>query len=133
MPAAKFLVVYLRSERQIATTAAPPRGDRIRFCVDLIEGARPGETNAREVSQRLFDRLAELQLEWWKGSEMARNCGGNDVVDLKGPLLREDAGAPPSRDDSSLPPRSGQRMAAPIRPAGRSAFIRTPRAASALW
>ncbi len=89
VPAAKFLVVYLRSERQIATTAAPPFGDRIRAVADLIEGARPGETSAREVSQRLFDRLAELQLEWWKDSDMARNCGGNDVVDLKGPLLRE--------------------------------------------
>jgi phosphopantetheinyl transferase (holo-ACP synthase) len=88
-PDAKFLVVYLRSERQISTTACPPRGDRIRMAVDLIDGARPAETNPREISQRLFNRLAELQLDWWKGSDMARNCGGNDVVDLKGPLLRE--------------------------------------------
>ncbi|UPT75793.1 MAG: 4'-phosphopantetheinyl transferase superfamily protein [Elusimicrobiota bacterium] len=88
-PDAKFLVVYLRSERQISTTACPPYGDRIRVVADLVEGARPGDTNPRAISQRLFDRLAELQRVWWDGSDMARNCGGNDVVDLKGPLLRE--------------------------------------------
>jgi 1-acyl-sn-glycerol-3-phosphate acyltransferase len=89
VPASKFLCVYLRSDRQIATTAAPPKGDRLRVAADLIEGVLPGETNARDISQRLFDRLAELQQDWWKGSDMARNCAGNDVVDLKGPLLRE--------------------------------------------
>lgn len=89
-PNCKFLCVYLRSDRQIATTACPPRGDRLRVAVDLIDGVLPGETNPRDISQRLFDRLAELQQVWWKGSDMARNCAGNDVVDLKGPLLRED-------------------------------------------
>jgi len=89
VPSAKFLCVYLRSEHQLGTTVRPPEGDRFRVAIDLIDGARPGETNARDVSQRMFDRLAELQREWWKGSSMARNCGGNDVVDLKSPLLRE--------------------------------------------
>lgn len=89
VPSSKFLCVYLRSDRQISTTAAPPRGDRLRVVADLIDGVLPGETNARDISQRLFDRLAEMQREWWKGSDMARNCAGNDVVDLKGPLLRE--------------------------------------------
>ena len=89
VPASKFLCVYLRSDRQIATTACPPFGDRLRVAADLIEGVLPGETNARDISQRLFDRLAALQQEWWKGSDMARNCAGNDVVDLKGVLLRE--------------------------------------------
>lgn len=89
VPSAKFLCVYLRADRQIATTAAPPRGDRLRVVADLIDGAQPGETNPRDISQRLFDRLAEMQRRWWEGSEMARNCSGNDVVDLKGPLLRE--------------------------------------------
>ncbi len=89
VPSSKFLCVYLRSDRQIATTACPPRGDRLRVVADLIEGVLPGETNARDISQRLFDRLAGMQQEWWKGSDMARNCAGNDVVDLKGPLLRE--------------------------------------------
>ena len=89
VPASKFLCVYLRSDRQISTTACPPKGDRLRVAADLIDGVLPGETNARVISQRLFDRLAELQREWWKGSDMARNCAGNDVVDLKGPLLRE--------------------------------------------
>ena len=88
-PASKFLCVYLRAERQIATTAYPPKGDRLRLVVDLIDGALPGESNPREISQRLFDRLAQLQQEWWKGSDMSRNCAGNDVVDLKGVLLRE--------------------------------------------
>jgi phosphopantetheinyl transferase (holo-ACP synthase)/1-acyl-sn-glycerol-3-phosphate acyltransferase len=89
VPSSKFLVVYLRSERQISTTACPPKGDRLRVAADLIDGVLPGETNPRDISQRLFNRLAELQQEWWKDSEMARNCAGNDVVDLKGPLLRE--------------------------------------------
>ncbi len=89
VPSSKFLVVYLRSDRQISTTAAPPSGDRLRFVADLIPGILPGETNPRDISQRLFNRLAEMQLEWWKGSDMARNCAGNDVVDLKGALLGE--------------------------------------------
>ena len=88
-PASKFLCVYLRAERQIATTAYPPKGDRLRVVVDLIDGALPGESNPRDISRRLFDRLAQMQQEWWKGSEMPRNCAGNDVVDLKGSLLRE--------------------------------------------
>ncbi|MBI4370871.1 MAG: 4'-phosphopantetheinyl transferase superfamily protein [Elusimicrobia bacterium] len=89
VPKAKFLCVYLRSERQFGSTAIPPRGDSVRVVWDLLEGARPGEANPRDVSQRLFDRLAELQEEWWKGSAMPKNCGGNDVVDLQSPLLRE--------------------------------------------
>ena len=89
VPTSKFLVVYLRSDRQISTTACPPRGDRLRVAADLIPGILPGETNPRDISQRLFNRLAEMQLEWWTGSDMARNCAGNDVVDLKGPLLKE--------------------------------------------
>jgi phosphopantetheinyl transferase (holo-ACP synthase) len=30
-----------------------------------------------------------MQRQWWDGSPLARNCGGNDVIDLKAPLLRE--------------------------------------------
>jgi phosphopantetheinyl transferase (holo-ACP synthase)/1-acyl-sn-glycerol-3-phosphate acyltransferase len=89
VPSAKFLCVYLRAETQLATTVRPPEGDRFRIVADLIDGARPGESNPRDVSQRLFDRLAEMQREWWKESPMPRNCGGNDVIDLKAPLLRE--------------------------------------------
>ncbi|OGR94999.1 MAG: hypothetical protein A2V88_09950 [Elusimicrobia bacterium RBG_16_66_12] len=89
VPSAKFLCVYLRAEGQLAATVRPPDGDRFRMVCDLIDGALPGETNPRQISRRLFDRLAELQLEWWKGSALSRNCGGNDVVDLKAPLLRE--------------------------------------------
>jgi phosphopantetheinyl transferase (holo-ACP synthase) len=89
VPAAKFLCVYMRAETQIGTTVRPPEGDRFRLVIDLMDGARPGETNARDISQRLFDRLAEMQEEWWNGSPMPKNCGGNDVVDLRAPLLRE--------------------------------------------
>ncbi len=89
VPASKFLCVYLRSDRQIATTACPPYGDRLRVVADLIDGAGPGETNPREISRRLFERLAAMQQQWWEGSDMARNCAGNDVVDMRGLLLRE--------------------------------------------
>ncbi|MEK7384792.1 MAG: 1-acyl-sn-glycerol-3-phosphate acyltransferase, partial [Elusimicrobiota bacterium] len=89
VPSAKFLCVYLRAETQIATTVRPPQGGRFRLVCDLIDGARPGEDNPRRISQRLFDRLALLQEQWWRGSSMPKNCGGNDIVDLKAPLNRE--------------------------------------------
>lgn len=89
VPKAKFLCVYLRGEGQIGTTARPRHGDTLRLAADLIDGARPGDTNARDISRRLFDRLGALQEEWWQGSSMPKNCGGNDVVDLKVPLLQE--------------------------------------------
>jgi len=89
VPNAKFLCVYLRADDQIATTVRPPEGSVFRVKCDLIDGARPGETNARDVSQRLFDRLAELQNEWWEDCPLPKNCAGNDVVDLKSPLLSE--------------------------------------------
>ena len=93
VPTSKFLCVYLRSDRQISTTACPPKGDRLRVVADLIDGVQPGESNPRAISQRLFDRLALMQQEWWKRSDMARNCSGNDIVDLKGGLLRENFSA----------------------------------------
>ena len=88
-PRAKFLCVYLRSDRQIATTPAPPEGDLIRVAASVIPGARSAEENPRDISRRLFDELARLQLEWWEGSDMPRACLGNDLVDLKAALLRE--------------------------------------------
>ncbi len=90
VPKAKFLCVYLRGEEQHYTTAIPKKGDRIRAVASLVDGARPGETNGRQISQRLFDEIARLQDEWWKKSALPRNCSGNDVVDLKDPLLTED-------------------------------------------
>lgn len=92
-PRAKFLCVYLRSERQVGTTVAPPPGDRIRFVADLIDGARAPEENPRDISKRLFDRLGEMQSEWWQGSDMPKACLGNDLVDLQAPLLRENFSA----------------------------------------
>ena len=89
VPSAKFLCVYMRTDDQLATTVRPPVGGKFRVVADLMDGARPGETNARDISQRLFDRLAEMQNEWWKDCPMPKNCAGNDVVDLKAPLLRE--------------------------------------------
>lgn len=88
-PNAKFLCVYMRSDSQMMTTVRPPVGDRFRLVVDLIDGVLPGETTPRVISQRLFDRLAEMQDEWWKDCPMPKNCAGNDLVDLKAPLLRE--------------------------------------------
>ena len=109
-PRAKFLCVYLRTDEQLGTTVYPPRGVQFRLVADLIDGARPGETNPRDVSRRLFERLAELQEEWWKGSSMPKNCGGNDVIDLKAPLLRENfsedlADADPEWLERHLTPR----------------------------
>lgn len=93
VPAAKFLCVYLRAENQLATTTRPPDGDRFRLVCDLVDGALPGETSPRQISQRLFDVLARMQEEWWRGSSLPKNCGGNDVVDLKAPLLSENFSA----------------------------------------
>jgi 1-acyl-sn-glycerol-3-phosphate acyltransferase len=109
VPDAKFLCVYLRSDEQIGTTVRPPEGSVLRFACDLIDGARPGDS-PRDVTTRLFERLAELQNEWWAGCPMPRNCGGNDVVDLKAPLNREDfsedlTDADPEWLDRHLTPR----------------------------
>lgn len=89
VPNAKILCVYLRADTQIATTVRPPEGSVFRVKCSLIEGARPGETNPRAISQRMFDEIARLQNEWWKDCPLPKNCAGNDVVDLKAPLLRE--------------------------------------------
>lgn len=88
-PGSKFLCVYLRGERQVLATVLPERGESFRMHAELIEGSLPGETTARAVSERLFKTLGELQERWFKDSPMEKNCGGNDVVDLKAPLLRE--------------------------------------------
>lgn len=89
VPEAKFLCVYLRGESQLYTTVYPAQDETFRMNADLIPAVLPGETNARSVSQRLFDRLGELQRDWFGGSRLPRNCGGNDVVDLQSPLNQE--------------------------------------------
>jgi phosphopantetheinyl transferase (holo-ACP synthase)/1-acyl-sn-glycerol-3-phosphate acyltransferase len=89
VPNVKFLCVYMRSENQLGTTVRPPHGDRFRLGVDLIDGVLPGETTPRQIGQRLFDRIGELQREWWADSRQPRNCGGNDVVDLRLPRLAD--------------------------------------------
>ncbi|MHB2026635.1 MAG: 1-acyl-sn-glycerol-3-phosphate acyltransferase [Elusimicrobiota bacterium] len=88
-PRAKFLCVYLRGEEQICTTAMPKRGEIFRMEAELIPAALEGETTPRAVSKRLFETLSALQDRWFSKSRMARNCAGNDVVDLKSPRIME--------------------------------------------
>lgn len=86
-PGAKFLAVYLRGERQVYRTAYPEPGDSFRADFELLPAVEPGETQARQISQRLFDRLAVLQDAWFRGWDSPKNCAGNDVVDLKSERL----------------------------------------------
>ncbi len=89
VPDAKFLCVYTRGEHQICTTALPRPGESFRSYARLIPAVLPGETAPRAVAQRLFDTLAELQEEWFAAGSLPKNCGGNDVLDLKSPRLAE--------------------------------------------
>ena len=88
-PNAKFLCVYLRGDRQLYTTAIPDKGERFRVLADLVPAVLPGEATARQISQRLFDTIGALQVRWFEASTLRKNCAGNDVVDLKSPLLQE--------------------------------------------
>jgi 1-acyl-sn-glycerol-3-phosphate acyltransferase/phosphopantetheinyl transferase (holo-ACP synthase) len=88
-PDAKFLCVYLRSDEQICTTVYPPKGATLRARADLVPAVVEGETTARQVSQRLFDTIAALQQDWWEDSALPRNCGGNDIIDLRSELMKE--------------------------------------------
>ncbi|HVA67107.1 MAG TPA: 1-acyl-sn-glycerol-3-phosphate acyltransferase [Elusimicrobiota bacterium] len=88
-PNAKFLCVYARGENQLYTTATPRRGETFRSYGRLIPAVLPGETSPRAVAQRLFDALAELQEEWFAASPLPKNCGGNDILDLKSSRLAE--------------------------------------------
>lgn len=88
-PAARFLCVYLRGESQLGATVMPKRGEVLRAQISAIPAVLPGETAPRQISQRLFQELARLQEEWWKGSTLPKNCAGNDVVDLESPSLRD--------------------------------------------
>ncbi len=96
-PEARFLCVYLRGESQAYTTAEPRRGERFRMEFALTPAVLPGETSPRQISERLFSELGRLQDRWWRGSRLRRNCGGNDVVDLRSPRLTE-----------NMDPRSGE-------------------------
>ncbi|MDE2038592.1 MAG: 1-acyl-sn-glycerol-3-phosphate acyltransferase [Elusimicrobia bacterium] len=88
-PKAAFLCVYLRGDRQLYTTAIPDKGERFRVVGDLVPAVLPAETTPRQISQRLFDTLDGLQNRWFAASPLRRCCGGNDVVDLRFPLLQE--------------------------------------------
>lgn len=88
VPEAKFLCVYMRGEGQLYTTAYPAQDEDFRAYGCLLPGPQENES-PRAVSQRLFDTLAQLQEEWFKKSGLTKNCGGNDILDLKSPRLRE--------------------------------------------
>jgi 1-acyl-sn-glycerol-3-phosphate acyltransferase/phosphopantetheinyl transferase (holo-ACP synthase) len=88
-PDAKFLCVYLRGDRQLYTTAIPDKGEVFRVVADLVPAVVEGETAPRQISQRLFDTIARLQDDWFASSPLRKNCSGNDVVDLRWPLLQE--------------------------------------------
>ena len=88
-PNAMFLCVYLRGNRQLYTAPIPDKGERFRVIGDLVAAVLPGETTPRQVSQRLFDAIAALQETWFAKSALRKNCSGNDVIDLKWPLLQE--------------------------------------------
>lgn len=109
-PNAKFLCVYLRGDAQSCATAYPRPGDTLRMKADLIPAVLPGETTPRQVSQRLFNRLAVLQDSWFAGSGLRKNCGGNGVLDLKRALKLEHfdltkGGADSRRLERCLTPR----------------------------
>ncbi len=88
-PNAKFLCLYVRGDHQLYTTAVPRRDETFRSYGALIPAVLPGETTPRAIAQRLFDTLADLQEEWFAASSLPKNCGGNDVLDLKSPRLAE--------------------------------------------
>ena len=88
-PNAMFLCVYMRGDRQLYTTAAPEHGEVFRVEADLVPAVLPGETQPRQITQRLFDTIAVLQDKWFKRSALRKNCGGNDLVDLKSEPLSE--------------------------------------------
>lgn len=93
VPRARFLCVYLRGESQLGPTVMPVRGETLRAEVSIIPATAPGETSARQISERLFKELARLQERWWKKSSLPKNCAGNDVVDLKSASLEENINA----------------------------------------
>lgn len=87
VPEAKFLLIYQRGEGQLFTTVYPPRRERIRTYVEPWDPS--GLDNPRDVATELFARLGRLQNRWFADSGLARNCGGNDVVDLGSPAASE--------------------------------------------
>ncbi len=86
-PQASFLCVYLRGEGQILRSVYPSKRETFRMAGDLIPGVLPGETTPRAISNRLFKRISELQNRWFEESAVPKNCGGNDVIDLKAPAI----------------------------------------------
>ncbi len=110
VPGVKFLCVYLRGEGQILRSIYPRQGERFRMVGDLIDGIVPGETSPRMTSQRLFNRLAELQNDWFAGSGLAKNCAGNDVIDLASPHARDIF--PPDGDPETIEEVFSRRLTA---------------------
>ncbi|MBI5208527.1 MAG: 1-acyl-sn-glycerol-3-phosphate acyltransferase [Elusimicrobia bacterium] len=89
VPDVKFLCLYMRGETQVGTTAYPAAGETFRIYAELWDPAIGPESTPRSVAEELFRRVGELQERWFASSSMAKNCSGNDVVDLASPLARE--------------------------------------------
>jgi 1-acyl-sn-glycerol-3-phosphate acyltransferase len=89
VPKAAVLCLYMRGESQTRSSLLPEDGERFRMLADWLAPDWDADTPPREVSQRVFDRLAALQDGWFAGSTLVRNCGGNDVIDLESPGIRD--------------------------------------------
>lgn len=90
VPQALFLCVYLRGESQLCTTPVPVPGETFRVYAELISAKEQSEHAPREISSRLFKTLAGLQERWFaESARLMKNCGGNDIFDLKDSLIRE--------------------------------------------
>jgi phosphopantetheinyl transferase (holo-ACP synthase) len=89
VPKTAVLCMYLRGESQTVSSLLPSKGERFRAYADWIAPEWDHSTRPREISQRVFDKLAELQEAWFAGSNLVRICGGNDVIDLESPGIRD--------------------------------------------
>ncbi len=88
-PKAKFFCVYLRGEGQFYSTPTPARGESFRAYFKMLPAVVEGETTPRQISNRLFNVLGDLQDHWFEAALMLKNCSGNDLIDLKAPHALE--------------------------------------------
>ncbi len=89
VPNAKFFCVYFRGENQLYSTAAPMKGESFRAYFKVVPAVLEGEKSPRQISERLFNILGDLQDQWFQQSAMIKNCSGNDLIDLKAPVALE--------------------------------------------
>ena len=89
VPQAAILCIYCRGEGQATSTPGPRSGETYRLEAELLRPTWDAGTPPREIASKVFEAIGALQERWFKGSAMPKNCGGNDVIDLKMPLLKE--------------------------------------------